>query len=186
MIIKAYSSEDIKNNKKLIKDIKIYQKNFPCCNRFPTCTHPNFQTDARVHCSFPELESSYFNNLKKYLKDIQCSTDMEKYKVLDFKMWSFIFKANEKSSLKWCNRRLWHHHSITPFKEDTLEISSLSYLTATKIATMFDLEYVQIHLKPKLGVWFFWPSELRHCTEEIKINKKERVILATAIILKKK
>ena len=175
MIIKAYPCEGIKNNNKLIEDIKIYQKNSPCCHNFPTCFHPRFQTDSLLHCSFPELELSYFDNLKKYLKDIQYSTNRADYKIVSFKMWAFISKANEKS------KQLQHRHALS--KKNPLDISSLRYLTDTEIGTVFDFEYIQIHSKPKLNTWFFWPSELWHSPEAAKVNKKERITLATSIVL---
>jgi|14BtaG_2_1085337.scaffolds.fasta_scaffold139098_1 hypothetical protein len=178
MIIKVYPCEGNKNNDKLIEDIKTYQKNSPCCNNFPKCTHPHFQTDSLIHCSFPELELSYFDNLKKYLKDIQHSDDRADYKILTFKMWAFISRTNEKS------KQLQHRHAL--FKDNTLEISSLRYLTDTDIGTVFDFKYVQIHLKPKLNTWFFWPSELWHSPEAAKVNKKERITLATSIVLSPK
>ena len=176
MLIKAYPEEDNKNNKKLIKDIINYQKKFPCCSDFPTCIHPIFQTDPQLHRHFPEFESSYFKNLKKYLKDTNSSMNDVKYTVLDFKMWAFISKANDKP------HQAWHHHS--QLKDNTLEISSLLHLTDTKIGTMFDVKYLKIYLKPQLNTWFFWPSDLWHCPEITPINKKTRIVVATAIVLK--
>jgi len=175
MLIKAYPVEDNKNNKKLIKDIINYQKKFPCCPDFPTCIHPILQTGSQLHHHFPEFGSSYFKNLKKYLKDSKSSTNDIEHRVLEFRMWAFISLANEKPA------PIWHHHA--KFKDNTLEISSLLYLTDTKIGTMFDVKYLKIYLKPQLNTWFFWPSDLLHCPEITQINKKTRITIATAIVL---
>jgi len=175
VLIKAYPIEDHKNNKKLIRDIKNYQKNFPCCKNFPTCPHPRFQTDPRLHLHLPALASSYFDNLKKYLKDTHPSNDRPEYTRVHFKMWAFISKDKFTS-------KYWHQHAL--FKDNTLEISSLMYLTETKMGTMFDVKHLKIYLKPQLNTWFFWPSHLWHAAAITKANKKDRITIATAIILK--
>ena len=182
MLIKAYPGEDIKNNKKLIKDIIKYQKKFPCCKDFPTCIHPSFQTDPQLHRHFPQFETSYFKNLMKYLKDTKSSPQAVEYTILNFKMWAFISKANTKPN------QGWHQHS--EFKDNTLEIASLLYLTDTKIGTRFDIKDLKICLKPQRNRWFFWPSAWWHCPENLlgapiaQVETKTRVTIATSIILK--
>ena len=173
MIIKAYPIKH-KNNEKLHKDIKNYLKTHPCCKDFPTCLHPRFQTAPGLHHNFPQLTSSYFDNLKKYLKDIQPSEDRPEYTVANFRMWAFISK--EKSTPKY-----WHQHALS--KANTLEISSLMYLTDTEMGTMFDVKHLKIYLKPQLNTWFFWPSYLWHSAAITKVSKKDRITIATAIIL---
>tara|TARA_R110002020_G_scaffold287879_1_gene503435 strand:+ start:637 stop:1173 length:537 start_codon:yes stop_codon:yes gene_type:complete len=172
VLIKAYPVEGFKDNKKLIKEIKNYQTTHSCCEKFPKCSHPHFQSDARLHRHFPELALSFFDTLKKYLKDVHSSKETE-YTVLESRMWAFIQGAKTKPN--------WHQHAT--FMDNTLEISGLRYLTETKMGTVFDGEHLKIYLKPQVNTWFFWPSNLKHGAAITK-KTKERITIAATIILK--
>ena len=171
MLIKSYKCDAVKDHKRLVSEIKQYQKEHRCCP-FPGCSHPPFQSDANVHGSFPLLRESFFTNLKKYIKDIHKNDKTVSSKNFQFsrlRMWAYITKNKNKPASDW------HIHGD--------HIAGLLYLTPTKVRTILNLPDCSIYTRPEVNRWFFWPGKIPHKPEVKKEIKEDRVVIGTSIFL---
>ena len=140
----------------------------PCCNTFPYCNHPKYQTNEFL-----------FNNNNKYLKIIKKSfydclqkIFKKKYTIIYEKSWCFVSSSVEKE--------LWHNHNLN---SNVLEISGILYLNESNLGTIFKKNNLIIKNKPKKSTWCIWPSHIFH-TPEVGILKNKRYVLAISIGLK--
>jgi len=146
--------------------ISYTRKNF-CCEKFPKCNHPLFQSDKNIFKDpkFVDIKNEYYELVKVYLqKDIEI--------VYEF-VWSYLSLKNQT-----INRDTWHCHFQKEFDVDA-HVSGILYFENSSLGTEFKNDNFRYITKAEKNRWYLWGSELTHRPEP-GINKKERLCIATA------
>ena len=172
MEIKINNIKQKINNKKLYDFLLNYIEKNHCCNIYPNCTHPKFQSDPNVfenenNLELIKLKKEYFNFLKNMFGKIN---------IIENKCWIFLTKKNEKIN------SIWHNHYNNNLK-DLNQISGLYYVTNTKHGTLFKINKEIIEMKPKRNKWYLWESKIMHAPKN-SINDVSRMVLATSTCFK--
>lgn len=159
------------NNKKLIKKLKKYTKDNPCCDKFNKCTHPKYQSNPMVFnmkdIDIDKIKEMYFDVLFKTFNKV--FTD-----IIENKCWVYLTYKNKNTE------SIWHNHESS---KNTKNISGLLYLTPTKIGTEFKTEFLNFEIVPHINRWFLWESSIIHRPKKANTNE-DRLVLATSTILK--
>ena len=172
MPLKSYKCDIVRDHKRLVSELKQYQKEHRCCAFLVDCDHPPLQSDSNVHRFFPVLRESFFISFKKYLNDLHKNNkniSLKNFRFSQLRMWTYITKNKKKPA------SAWHVHDG--------HISGLLYLTPTKVRTIFNLPECRIYTMPAVNRWFFWPNFLPHKPEVEKETKADRVVIGTSIFI---
>ena len=158
MIMEIEDKDFSMNNTSVFKEqIVDYQKKNPCCEYYPTCTHPKHQSDSYLHKSFNIFEDSLYNSL--LTKNIKATITH---------LWAFVTYKNQVIN------SMWHNHYRDNGKE---QLTALMYITDNNIGTMFENNYVT---KPELNKWYLWDSKLNHKPLETE-TKETRIVISTGL-----
>jgi len=148
-----------------------------CCDIFPKCMHPKHQTNEFL---FEKNIKNFIQLKNTFLKCVSDYINSNNFNVVNWKSWAF---KSEKGTF---HKTTWHKHYIenknTQSKD--IQISGLFYLTETELGTIYEDEFFNYRIKPKLFTWYLWPSQLMHQPEPGYCNHN-RYTIATSIIINK-
>lgn len=169
MIINDYFEFD---NNELFKTLKKYIKTNPCCEQFPKCGHPAYQSDSNLfnieNNDIEVIKNNYFNCLLKIL-------NKNKLDVIQNKVWAYLTLKNQNTQSKW--------HNHIEINNNDINISGLLYITETNVGTEFKTEFLSIEIIPHINRWFLWDSSIIHKPKDM-VSKEDRIVIATSTILK--
>ena len=153
------------------QDIINYTRHNFCCEEFPRCEHPLYQSDKKLFKDerFKDLKSEYYQIVEKHFKK-------EIEVVYDF-VWSYLTLKDQT-----IHEDTWHHHMQFEFNVDA-HVSGILYFDDTPLGTEFQEKDFRTYTKAIKNRWYIWPSNLIHRPEP-GINKKERLCIATATGIK--
>jgi len=159
------------NNNDLIIKLKEYIKKNPCCEQFPKCDHPAYQSDSSVFnikdINIDIIKNNYFNFLLKIL-------NKKSLDVVENKVWAYLTLKNNET------KPIWHHHFA---KNNYINVSGLIYLTETKIGTEFKTQFLNFETIPYINRWYVWHSSIVHRPKDM-ISDVDRIVIATSTVLK--
>jgi hypothetical protein len=169
MIINDYFKFD---NNELFEILKKYIKINPCCELFPKCNHPKYQSDSNLfnieNNNINIIKNNYFNCLLKIL-------NKNKLDIIQNKVWAYLTLKNENTQSEW--------HNHIEIKNNNINISGLLYITETNVGTEFKTKFLNIEIIPHINRWFLWDSSIIHKPKNM-ISKEDRIVIATSTILK--
>jgi hypothetical protein len=164
------------DNKELCTTIKEYINRNHCCDKFPNCTHPKYQSDSFVSRindkNIKIIFDDYFNNIKKLL-------DKNFLNVLEHKAWAYLYPKNQENGLHWHT-----HLNENKHKVEVVNLSGLLYITPTTIGTYFKTKFINFEIVPDINRWFLWDSSILHSPKNVLCNE-DRIVIATSTVLKK-
>jgi hypothetical protein len=174
MIINDYFEFD---NNKLYKTLKNYIKKNPCCEQFPKCVHPIYQSDLNLF----KIEDNDINIIKNnYFTCLLKMLNKNELNIIQNKVWAYLTLKNENT------QSIWHRHlNIDDINNNNnINISGLLYISETKIGTEFKTEFLNFEIIPHTNRWFLWDSSILHRPKNM-ISEEDRIVIATSTILKK-
>ncbi len=156
-MIMEIKDKNFNNTSTLQEQIIYYIKNNPCCEFYPTCTHPKHQSDSYLHESIDIFKDSLYNSL--LTKNIKATITH---------LWAFVTYENEVIN------SMWHNHYRDNGKE---QLTALMYITDNNIGTVFENDYVT---KAETNKWYVWDSKLNHKPLETT-TKETRIVISTGL-----
>jgi hypothetical protein len=153
------------------EDIIKYTRNNFCCEDFPRCLHPLFQSDKNIFKEekFKDIKFEFYNLVENYFqKEIEV--------VYEF-VWSYLSIKNQT-----IGKDTWHHHEQPGYKVDA-HISGILYFEDSPLGTEFKKKDFRTYTNAIKNKWYLWPSNFLHRPEP-GLNKKERLCIATATGIK--
>ena len=156
-MIMEIKDKNFNNTSTLQEQIISYIKNNPCCEFYPTCTHPKHQSDSYLHESIDIFKDSLYNSL--LTKNIKATITH---------LWAFVTYENEVIN------SVWHNHYRDNGKE---QLTALMYITDNNIGTVFENDYVT---KAETNKWYVWDSKLNHKPLETT-TKETRIVISTGL-----
>lgn len=162
-----------KFDNKILTDMLIkYLKTNPCCNNFPSCTHPVYQSDSNLFDVFEEnidtIKNNYFSCLLKIFNKNELN-------IIENKAWVYLTLKKKNT------KPLWHNHMKA--NNNHVNISGLLYVTETNIGTQFKTDFFNFEIIPHTNRWFLWDSSIIHRPKNM-ISNQDRIVIATSTILK--
>ena len=164
------------DNKSFCNKIKKYIKTNPCCEKFPDCIHPKYQSDPFVtninNKNVKIIFNNYFDNLKKWL-------NKNFLNVFEHKAWAYLYPKNQENGLHW------HNHLIeNKYETEVVNLSGMLYITETNIGTYFKTKFINFETVPDINRWFLWDSSILHSPKNVLCDE-DRIVIATSTVLQK-
>ena len=114
--------KNFNNTSTLQEQIISYIKNNPCCEFYPTCTHPKHQSDSYLHESIDIFKDSLYNSL--LTKNIKATITH---------LWAFVTYENEV-----IKHQLQLSEDIRKYSDEIETLRLLANNTKTSIDNVLD------------------------------------------------
>jgi len=165
------------DNENLILKLREYIKNNPCCEIYPNCTHPDYQSDGNIFL----INDENINIVKEnYLSFIKKILNKQFLNIISNNCWVYINNKDQKLNNNWHN-----HLNNEIADKDNIYIAGLMYLTDTKFGTKFKTKYLKAQTIPHINRWYMWDSSISHIPIGGDISTEDRMVIATMTIIKK-
>ena len=160
------------NNEKLITYLKDYTTTNPCCDIFPNCLHPEYQSCRNLF----NLENEDIKIIKKnYFDFLKNSLKKESLNIINSQCWVYLNYKGQKPN------GAWHVHAE---QENKINLSGMLYLTDTYFGTEFKTKFLKIETIPYINRWYLWESCIQHRPIDA-ISDRDRLVIATTTIIEK-